>query len=350
MAFAIAALWVVHPLNTESVDYIIQRTELLMALGLFLALYCLIRAAAASKPKRWIAAAFGASALGMASKESMAGAPLLALLYDRTFLAGSWRELWRKRSGVHLSIMAGWAILLTLAIANPRASTAGFTVQGISPWQYLLTQSQVILHYMRLAVWPAPLAIDYGDWGLVTSWKAVIIPMSILALTAALIVRQLRRKSAIGFLGMWVILTLAPTSSIVPIATELAAEKRMYVPLAAIVAGIVGAGWWLLHRRLEEKACYRAAISVFLLAALALSAVTVKRNGVYRTEVGMLRDVIGIRPRNARAYYNLGIALGEQGDFSASIDAFEHALRIRPDFAQARYNLSLVKGRAGIKE
>src|ERR1022692_1539631 len=87
LALAVAVLWMVHPLQTESVTYIIQRAESLMGLFYLLTLYCFLRAAGAGGPGRfwWLAASVFACLLGMATKEVMVSAPLVVLLYDRTF-------------------------------------------------------------------------------------------------------------------------------------------------------------------------------------------------------------------------------------------------------------------------
>jgi hypothetical protein len=91
VAFSAALLWALHPLQTESVTYIVQRAESLMGLFYLLTLYCFIRGAA-EEGSRWYIPCVGACLLGMATKEVMVSAPLVVLLYDRTFVAGSFRE------------------------------------------------------------------------------------------------------------------------------------------------------------------------------------------------------------------------------------------------------------------
>ena len=92
LAMAVALIWAVHPLLTESVTYLTQRTESLMGLFFLLTLYCAIRGASSGHPWRWYAVAIAACALGMGAKEVMATAPIVVLLYDRCFLSGSFRE------------------------------------------------------------------------------------------------------------------------------------------------------------------------------------------------------------------------------------------------------------------
>ena len=93
LAAAVAVCWAVHPLQTESVTYIIQRMESLMGLFLLLTLYCVIRGHHSPRRSGWYAGAVTCCALGMGTKEGMVIAPIIVLLYDRIFLADSWADL-----------------------------------------------------------------------------------------------------------------------------------------------------------------------------------------------------------------------------------------------------------------
>ena len=114
LALAIALLWAVHPLQTESVTYIVQRAESLMGLFYLLTLYCFLRGAGSARAIFWYAGSVLACLLGMATKEVMVSAPLVVLLYDRTFLAGSFREAWRRRWAYYLALAATWLLLAWL--------------------------------------------------------------------------------------------------------------------------------------------------------------------------------------------------------------------------------------------
>ena len=160
LAAAIALIWEVHPLQTESVTYIVQRSELLMGLFLLLTLYCTLRGSQSSRPRAWYLAAVVSCALGMGSKEVMVGAPLIVLLYDRVFLASSFRELWQRRIGLYIGLAATWLILAVL-VARTLHPATGFGIEGLTSWDYLKTEAGVIVYYLRLCFWPHPLVIDY---------------------------------------------------------------------------------------------------------------------------------------------------------------------------------------------
>ena len=96
-AFGAALLWTVHPLNTDALNHVIYRSETLMACFYLATLYLVARGSDSKRPALWYAAAVAACALGMGSKEAMVSAPLCVLVYDRTFLAGSFAGAWRAR-------------------------------------------------------------------------------------------------------------------------------------------------------------------------------------------------------------------------------------------------------------
>src|SRR5690349_7290498 len=118
LAAAVAVCWAVHPLQTESVTYIIQRMESMMGLFLLLTLYCLIRGDDSPRRVGWYATAVVCSTLGMGSKETMVVAPIIVLLYDRIFLVASWRELCKKRSALYAGLAASWLVLISLVFVN----------------------------------------------------------------------------------------------------------------------------------------------------------------------------------------------------------------------------------------
>jgi hypothetical protein len=253
LAFAVALLWALHPLNTEAVDYLTQRTETMMALFYLSTLYASIRSADASAWRGWPIVAVLCCALGMGSKESMVTAPLMVVLYDRVFVYRSIAQAVRSRAPLYAGLAATWLVLAAVLWSGPRIHSAGFSTD-VSPWTYLLNQAAMITRYLWLAVWPRALVANYG-WPrpltLADVWPQALF---LLALAGATVV-ALRRSPPIGFLGAWFFVTLAPTSSVIPIATEVGAERRMYLPLIPIVVlGVVG-GYlcWSLAERWRVK-------------------------------------------------------------------------------------------------
>ena len=337
LAFALAALWMLHPLQTESVTYIAQRAESLAGLCLLLTLYASIRGAESPTPTRWHALAVVTCLLGMATKEVMYAAPLLVLLLDRTFFAGTFREALRRRPWFYAGLAATWLLLGWLVMqAGNRGATAGFGL-GITPWHYLLTQCGALIHYMRLALWPAPLVLDYGI--ATTSSLAEVWPQAalLLALFGATLI-ALARCPPWGFLGAWFFLLLAPTSSVLPLATQTVAEHRMYLPLAAIIAAIVVGVWHVLGRH---------SVVVFVAIAIALGALTARRNIDYRSAISIWQDNIAKRPDSPRPFGELASALTDAGRVPEALAAYETAVRLLPNYPKVRHNYAVALAAAG---
>ena len=339
IAAACALIWLVHPLQTEAVNYVTQRTESTMALFYLFTLYAAIRALDAGRPVWWHGVSVLSCALGMASKEVMVTAPLMVLLYDAAFRSGSFRPIFEKRWPLYLGLAATWTILLALTWSGPRARTVGFS-GGASAWDYALNQSVMVTHYLRLAVWPKALVLDYGTpqpTSVLQVWPYLVVVALIAAATAMALVY----RPAVGFLGAWFCLILAPTSSVIPIATEVGAERRMYLPLAAVVVLIVSGGWIWLRRRSR-------AVPALLLVGVAgsLGVISARRNTDYRSDEVLWRTVVERRP-HWRAHTNLGEALQRAGRRSEAIQQHREALRLNPEAPEALYNLALDLERNG---
>ncbi len=367
LALVAALIWVVHPLQTQSVTYLIQRAESLMGLFYLLTIYCVIRGAASSESPTghrravaWYAAAVVACALGMGSKAVMVTAPVMVLVFDRTFLAGSVRQALRQRWGLYACLAATWGVMWSTGVVrgvlNPSARVAhiGFGYKGVTPVEYVLTQFGVLVEYLKLSVWPRPLCLDY-TWPVADTTAAIVMPAVLIAALLAATVWGLVRKPWLGFLGLWFFLILAPTSSFIPIKDTMF-EHRMYLPTAAIVVLFVVGAWIGFSQVTARTDCSgmsrRATVLVWIIASVAILGIgTVRRNLLYQDAASMWRDVTAKRPDNARAYEQLGTALmvkatsPDQGQLRArhlteAVQAYRRAVQIDPDFASAHVNLA----------
>jgi tetratricopeptide (TPR) repeat protein len=403
LAFAVALLWIVHPVHTESVTYLVQRVESLMGLFYLLTLYCAIRAwedTGSSASRRWSTAAIAACALGMGTKEVMVSAPILVAVWDFVFLSGP-RPMAqasspkphapsptphdppptpRARWPLYLALASTWVILAVLVAIEPRGRSVGFGLEGWTAWSYLLTQSQVIVHYLTLAVAPLTIVIDYG-WPRVTSLAQVWPQLLFLSVAVVLTILGAVRRYPLGFAGAAFFLILAPSSSVLPIVTEIAAEHRMYLALAPVIATIVigshAIGQRLLAplpaRHSARRGVALAGLLAIAGAAVAFGAMTRQRNLDYVSQEVLWRDAIQKRPanprarityglellkqrrhaeaeaqlrtavgldeRNASAQLNLGVVLCSAGKFAEGIERLERALSLNPEYTQVYGNL-----------
>jgi len=329
LALAITLLWTVHPLLTESVTSVIQRNELIVGLFYLLTLYSVVRSFDSTRKAFWYACAVGTCLLGMASKEVMATAPVMVLLYDRAFLSDSFKKSLRQRWSLYLGLAASWVLLALLVFSHrDRNQTVGFGY-GVEWWAYALTQCQAIVRYLGLALWPRGLIFDYGTEVVRTFaavWPQACLLVVLLVATAYATVRRPR----LGFAGCWFFGILAPSSSVVPLTTQTIAEHRMYLPLIPVVA-IVALG-------LFAKTSKNAGLALVAIVAALLGWGTVRRNEVYKSPVSLWSDTISKRPGNMRAYNHLGNALDNEGRRAEALASYDKAIQLRPDHAMAYYN------------
>jgi tetratricopeptide (TPR) repeat protein len=322
IAFAIALLWVVHPLNSEVVDYVTERSESLMALFFLLTLCCAARARSPQGLRdrnAWTACAIGACAIGMACKETMAVAPLVVMAYDRAFTFDSWSAAFRARWRLYAGLAATWTVLAALLATGPRIHSAGFTSEA-SPWTNLLNQTVMIVRYLRLAAWPRELVVNYGWPRPLTVGDVLpqaLLVVALLSLTIAAAARWPRLACA----GVWFFLILAPTSSFIPIATEVGAERRMYLPLVALVAlAVVGIN--TLRRRL--RAPVAATMALLTLSTIALAAATLDRNREYASQA-VLAETTRDRWPSPTATAMVGLERRDAGRTAEAIDLLREA-------------------------
>ena len=231
-------------------------------------------------------------------------------------------------------------------------------------WTYLLNQTVMIAHYLRLAIWPRSLVVFYG-WPLPLTlgdvWPyALFIGVLLIATIVAM-----KRWPMLGFLGVWFFVTLAPTSSIVPIATEVGAERRMYLPLLAVIALAVVAVstlWAVVARKLVSEDGSKSpspvrsdssssvesgspsyvgsgfsrtwflrggqVFAALLLVALAgaLAAGTIRRNREYASPLTIAQTVVERRPSGV-AHHMLAEQLSIAGRHDEAVTHLREAVR-----------------------
>ena len=233
LAFAAALLWTLHPLNTQVVNYIIQRCESLMAMFYLLTLYAAMRSMEdRANQKMWQIVAIAACALGMGSKEVMVSAPLIVLLYDRFFISGSFSNALKRGKFVYAGLALTWGILALMVAMGGQINSARLDRPSWTKYEYALTQSEVIVYYLRLAFYPQPLCFDYA-WPAANSIIQVLPFLLIMFALIGATAWALRFRPELGFLGAWFFVLLAPSSSIMPL-PDMAVEYRIYTALMAV--------------------------------------------------------------------------------------------------------------------
>jgi hypothetical protein len=348
-----ALLWLVHPIQTESVTYVIQRGESMTGLFCLLTLVGFVASDRSRSPRAWHVFSVVCCVLGLMTKPVMVITPLLVLIYDRTFLSRSFGAALRARRVYYAVLFSTVAVLPLMLKGNSQdwATSAGFAAPGISSVGYAATQPEAILRYLRLCFWPDALCLDYG-WLPETNARVITITwLLVIALVVVTFVAA-RRCHAAGFAGSWFFVTLAPSSSFVPIA-DLIFEHRMYLPLAGLLALVVPATYAMFElltelRPAARQATMAAFASIIVAVALCLGGRTILRNDDYTSEVALWTTAIEVSPQSARAQYNLGTALAREQHWARAVDHFRAATELRPTYHEAHYNLANALMRQGL--
>ncbi|MGH9656899.1 MAG: tetratricopeptide repeat protein [Bryobacteraceae bacterium] len=287
------AVFLLHPVQTESVAYIAGRSESLSAM-FFLAAFALFlyrrEEAVSWRVSAGVLALFGA-ALG--SKEHTIVLPAALLLTDLFFYPDRIRRNWRLYGPIVLGGIGGAAFVIQ-RIGGP--TTAGFGIKEFTWYEYLFTQFRVVWMYPRLFLFPAGLNADYDfpiSRSLLDRGSVVGLAGIVLALAAVVVFRKRYRLACFG--ALFFLLVLAPTSTVIPIKDPIA-ERRMYLPMVGLLLIVVD-----LARAAPRKTLAVAGAGAALLCAV----LTHERSRVWSGPEALWRDTIAKSPRNGRAHFQL---------------------------------------------
>ena len=350
LAGSAALLWVVHPLGTQAVTYIIQRRESLMGMFYLLTVYLAIRGFGSPTRRWWLMGAVVACWVGMRCKPVMVTAPVIVLLYDWMFIDRKLTSILRRRWLFYAALALSW-ILLAPNTSRLADRGMGMAHLDLSMWDYAMTQFGVILRYLSLSFWPAGQCLEY-QWPVARTASRIVAPAIVICSLVALTLWGLIRRRPSGFIGAWFFVILAPTSSFVVIAIPIF-EHRMYLSLAAVIVLVVVGGFVV-----GSKICARWSISpsrsgpatlvLVGVIATALTAATINRNTRYYSALWMWADVLESCPDSVHGNYNYAVQLERAGELDRAIEHYRKATELLPRFAQAHNNLGLLlagKGR-----
>lgn len=331
LAFCIALIWLVHPLQTQAVTYMAQRMESMMATCFLAAVYSFARSETAVRRLPWYFACVLCFVVGVGTKEVIAMLPFVLLLYDRAFLSADFREVFRRRYILY-SVMLLPMILFAFWIApyfSSRVHKMGFGHPWITPWMYARTQAAVIFHYLGLAVWPEKLCLDYC-WPILSVGDSLPWVAMMMATLMGSIATWFRNRPA-GFLLLSFFLILAPTSSFMPI-NDLAFEHRMYLPLACVAGLLVFGIFHFLQKALTPRLlCRELATGLCVVTSLVISVPliwrTVSRNEDYQDPVRIWETALDARPESHRARFNYATALYRDGRHDEAVENIKRSFR-----------------------
>jgi tetratricopeptide (TPR) repeat protein len=343
LAWCMALLWTLHPINTSAVTYMSQRAESVMALFFLLAFWAAERGSRSERWDDWNALATLFACLAAFGKENAVALSLLVPLYDRAFLYNTWREARQKRWILWSLLCIPWALVLWIQFSDPRGGTVLLTYQVINPLTYLYTQANGIMMYLGKVLIPHGIILDYG-WPVVVTFAQCAPAFLALAAMVGATIYACVRFPRVGFLGAWFFIILGPTSSVVPIITEILAEHRMYLPMMPVVTLLVaGTAWGLAKLNIPERVIGPAGLAACLGAAGFLGWRTHWQNQLYHDSVNMWEYNAKITPDNRRVWYNICVkSRVNRKDLKRAEEAGLQALRISPDYPDAHMQMAIV--------
>jgi tetratricopeptide (TPR) repeat protein len=326
-----AGLFLLHPLQTESVSYVASRSETLSVFWVLAALAVFVyrKGYTVSIPR--IVAILALFAAAVLTKEHTAVLAALLLLTDYYWnpgfsLAGirrNWKLYAPIAAGTMLALLFVWRVLST-------ASSAGFRVKEFSWYQYFFTECRVICTYLLMFILPAGQNVDRDfqiSRGIFDHFAIVyLILLAVLSVLAWIY----RRRFPIASYGWFAFLILlAPTSSFVPILDPFA-ERRLYLPFIGLLLITVD----FLQRWKISRNGLIAALSAVLLIEGAL---TYQRNQLWASSIDLWKDSVSKSPNKLRPRFQLASAYFQTGSCSNAVEEFARAAKIDP----GRYDLLL---------
>ncbi|HAB54228.1 MAG TPA: hypothetical protein DCE80_18950 [Ignavibacteriales bacterium] len=357
-----SGLFLLHPVQTQTVSYVIQgQLEGLSAFFCFAIAVCFFYF---TQVQSLILKVFltllitSLCVIGCGTKEITIILPFLIPLIDWFFIAqGNWHAL-KKRIWLYILIATTiWGCYLwllgknffinVLSLSVEHQNTIGNIInptgEKITTWPFFISQFKVILHYLFMFIWPFNICVDY-DWKICGSVNTpdCILPLIGLLIIGLTILFALKKNriSLYAFGMLWFFICMAPRSTIMP-STELLADYKTYLAsfgwLFVITIFLIHAYSWLMKKYSFLKN-QRIIISVIMTGIAALSIMTYQRNKVWRSGLEFWHDIIQKSPTKARGYNNYGIQLIERDDIKNAIWCFKHAIQLEPYTYPDPYN------------
>lgn len=350
-----ALLFIVHPLATESVTYVIQRFTSLSTTLYLLTLYLHLVACAASPGwRRWLpgAGAVVCVLTGMLTKEDVFTAPLMAMLLHWLALGAPLRLAVKGAAPLLLCMpliptlvmLTAWAQNGTLSL-SAGMNIVNFRIEPWDHWTYLVTQITVVTDYARQILWPTDLNV-MPEWPVYHSLLEAPVLTSLLILismTGMMLWAFLRHpqdvRTRLGLVFMlWFFITISVSSSLIPL-PDLKADHRTYLPSIGLLVLVMCLLDWL------RSACTRLHLpapvseSLVMAAVLLLAASTCLRNECWRSNVALWEETLSRSPEKFGAWVNLGAAHSEARRHDQAIKCYQRAIELNPNYPGAQTNL-----------
>ena len=341
IAFFTALIFLAHPVQTQAVTYIWQRSASLATLFYLASMVCY--AHSRLQPGKFIyAVSIAACVAAMFTKEIAITIPFTIALYEFFFIGGPVKEI-KKIILILLPFFLTLPIIPLMLTRSHDLTLEVMRSEGISRFvsetvmkrsEYFFTELNVIRTYFRLLFFPMEQNLDY-DTPIVKSLLESNAFFSLIFLAAIFLsaVFLLKKFPVISFGVLWIFLTLSVESLVAQ--NDVIFEHRLYLPMAgfsmALAAGV--------ENFLKHKKRFMVILSLIVII---FSVATYLRNRVWQNDYTLWQDVISKSPHKYRGFSNLALAYERDKNYDKAVEYFEKSIERTPDNARERYNLGLV--------
>jgi tetratricopeptide (TPR) repeat protein len=358
LSFLTALLWLVNPVQIQSVTYIVQRMSSMGAMFYILALLLYAKGRIAQQLSGqevdarsryyfwWFAGCFLAGLLALGSKESTALLPIFIFLYEWYFFQDLDKNWFKRQLKYLVAIVILFCLFAGLYLGfDPLGkfnTLRDYVLKEFTIGERLLTQTRVVIYYLSLMFYPNPsrlnldhdFPLSYSLFNPFTTFPALILIVGLIALGLYLA----RKQRLISFCIFWFLGNLVIESSVIPLA--LIFEHRIYMPSMFVFLAIV-----ILFYRHIKPAWLTAVIACTVVVVC--SYWTYERNKIWQDDLRLWTDCNKKSPNKARPYLNIGQILTNQKRYDEALPNYLKALQINPIFVDAHYNLGVLFDKRG---
>jgi len=347
ISFFTAFIWLVHPVQTQTVSYIVQRMNCMATMFYILSLLLYVKARLANFKGKKLALYFGcilSGILSLSSKEIAATLPFFIFLYEWYFFQ-ELRQKWLKRNSIYLLSFLFIVIFMVFFYLDShpvKSILSTYSSRDFTLYQRVLTEFRVIIYCISLIMFPHPMRLNLlHDFPISHSFLDPITTLFSFIGIAGLIVMAIwlaKRERLLSFCILWFLGNLVIESSVIGL--EIIFEHRLYLPSMFFILIFVG----LVCRFVNSK---WIGCTLLCTVAIIFSVWTYQRNIVWSDDVKLWEDCAIKSPHKPRQHYNLGVVLARKGNFDDAIKHYHTALKIKPDYLEAYYNLGNALARKG---
>jgi tetratricopeptide (TPR) repeat protein len=352
-------IFISHPIQTQSVTYIVQRMSSMAGMFYLLSMVLYVKGRLVLGKARYVylGGAVFSWLLGVFSKENAAVLPMFILLYEFYFF----QNLSVNRKGekflFYLISSVIFIVLMGLMIWGKRyfdVIVEGYKIRDFTLSERVLTQFRVVLYYLTLLVYPHPsrLNLDYNFPISKTIFDppTTIVSMIIIAGLIGYSLWVAKRRPVVSFFILWYFGNLVIESSIFPL--EMVYEHRLYLPAAGpfvLFSLFVMKGVDYIKGKMDTmgKKSHVLEIVICFLIIILLTIGTYSRNRLWNNDIEFWIDCVKKSPNKARPYVNVGYTYLNEGAYDKAIDWTQKAIELDPNYAVPYYNLCVIYQKMG---